>query len=106
MDQARFDEITKSLSSCDAPRRTVVKGGAGAVLAALLGALGAQNALAGCKKENDDCDNNKECCSNRCGGNGKCRCSRTGAKCKNNNDCCQNNVECRNNVCQPKDQNN
>ena len=90
MDQRAFDEITKSLSSCDAPRRTVVKGGAGAVLAALLGAFGVQSALAGCAKKGKKCDKNGDCCSKRCS-SGKCKCSRPGAKCKKNKDCCNNN---------------
>ena len=103
MDQAKFDTIARQLSGT-ATRRAIVKGAAAATFGALVGVLGLRSAEAAKRgSKGDFCERNKDCSSNRCGGNGKCNCSQTGDLCNKNNDCCVNSDACKGGKCKAKD---
>lgn len=99
MDHKKFDELTRKLSTASA-RRSIVKSGAAMTVGALVGVVRHETTLAGCKGKNGSCDKDNDCCSKACGGNGKCKCSKTGKGCKKDGDCCKNSDQCQNKKCQ------
>jgi hypothetical protein len=103
VDQAKLDEIARQLSG-STQRRAIVKTGAAATLGALVGVLGLRSGEAARRGgKGDFCERNRDCRSNRCGGNGKCNCSQTGDQCNKNNDCCGNGEACKGGKCKAKD---
>ena len=67
MDDQQFDRIARQ-AAAPGPRRLVLRGLAGAAVAAALGGLGAREAAAGvgCFKVGRRCRYNSQCCTGNC----------------------------------------
>ena len=105
MDGARFDSLTKSLTT-GSSRRRLLRGAIGAAAAGLFGAIGAERAAAGCRRNGTVCSTAKpsQCCSGYCDENanpsrgvGKCAPRPTGPPC--NKVTCKRSEFCCNESC-------
>ena len=84
MDPRRFEELSRRVGEA-ADRRVAVKTLVAAVVAPVLGRLGAEQAEAGipianCKAPGKKCSSDGRCCSQRCR-KGRCGCSKKGRPC-------------------------
>ena len=93
MDGERFDALAKAAAGT-ASRRGALRLLAGGALAAILarpravaGQLGIAANAGSCRAPGDLCDDDADCCSERCR-NGRCRCRRRGASCAVDRACC------------------
>lgn len=92
MDRSRFDALTRSLAQPTATRRTALRAGIGALIAAIgvAGVSGSAEA-ATCRANGGICRKHGDCCEGFCGaadrtGRRRCGCT-TDAECGVNTDC-------------------
>ncbi len=109
MDEARFDDLTRSLAGT-ASRRWIVRRLAGVALGAALAGLGLEEAAAKCVVLGKGCKSGSQCCSGFCQRHGKCtkdgkltgkckcRCP-TGTTACGSRACCGQGQQCQNGAC-------
>ena len=79
MDQERFGQISRAVGRAGS-RRAALAALAGAALAAVPGLAragevgGQSNIIKGCRLPGQRCRKGSNCCTNRCGGDQRCRC--------------------------------
>ena len=71
MDGSRFDRLARLVAA--GSRRSLLRGLAGGVSAALFGPGGAEAATGVCRQGGVRCGRNAQCCSGRCSSKGRCR---------------------------------
>jgi hypothetical protein len=101
MDDNRFDSLARTLAGGTNSRRRLLRTLGGGTLAALLGRLGLEEAVAACVKSGRRCGDGQKCCQGAKCKHGRCKCVNGGTPCGGT--CCTVGQVCDNGICFEKE---